>query len=289
MLHVTTTRRFSCTSISRLKSCHGSLACGGGRVSDMLTLSLMSIRTVGGTSFAITVSYIGSMKNVVLPRLLRHLKIGRIRGLCYRPAKGFTRGPRPLRGGLKSVVGLVGNKGTSMTFIISPSMSHLTVVYRGNIVCNRRCALIAITSCMLGRAPNGAMSGLDSAHTLHSMAHGCNVRCGTSTMNRMGIIAGVGTAGTIVNNRKGNKIVCPTDRCKHSTLMNVTLFLDRLTRRNGGIDRLHTACPPCFVTGGHISLAPRVSMSTVLTGIGSVCGGRRVGSVSNIGVSFTSG
>lgn len=289
MLHVTTTRRFSCTRISRLNSCHRSLDCGRGRVSDMLTLSLMSIRTVQGTGFHMTVSYMGSMNNVVLPRLLRRLNIRRMRGLCYRPANGFRRGPRPLRGGLNSVVGLVGKKGTSITFIMSPSMSHLTVVYRSNGVCNRRCALIAITSCMLGRAPNGAMSGLDSAHTLHSMAHGCKRRCCTSTMNRIGMAAGVGRMNTIVNNRKGNKMVCPTDRCKHSTLMNVTLFLDRLTRRNGGIDRLHTSCPTCFVTGGHMSLAPRASMSTVLTGIGRLCGGRRVGSVSNIGVSFPSG
>lgn len=286
---MTRTRTFRFTSVSRVKDCHRSGACGRGRVSDILTLGLMSISTVHGTGFHMTVSYIGSINNVVLPRLLRQLKIGRMRGLCYRTANSFRRGPRPLRGGLKSVVKLVTGNNYSITFIMSPSISHLTVVYRSKGVCNRRCALIAITSCMLGRAPKGAISGLDSAHTLHSIAHGCNYRCGTSTMKRIGIIAGVGTARTIVKNRKGNKMVCPRDRCKHSTLIKVTLFLDRLTRRKGGIDRLHTACPPCFVTGGHVSLAPRASISTVLTGIGRLCGSRRVGSVSNIGVSFPSG
>lgn len=277
------------TSISGLKGiCIGG-ACGRGRVRDILGLSLISIRTVETTGFHITVSYMGSMNNIIVPRLLSTLKMGRVFGLRYTPRNGFTRGPRPVPRGLARVSSLVGRTGTSINFIISPSMSHLTVVDRSKRVFKRRCALITIDSCILDRAPNGAIDGLDSDHTLHSIAHTRNYRCGTTTINRIGIMAGVGTAGTVVNNRNGKNIVCPTDRCNHSTLINVTLFLARLTGGRVGADRLHTSCPPCFVSGGGMRLAPSVSMSTVLTGMGRGFTRCSVASVSNIGVSFPRG
>lgn len=291
MLDVTRGRSFRCTSISSLKGCARSGAFGGHRVSSILTLGLISIRTVGGTRFGIYMSTVGSMNNIVLPRLLSTLNM-RCAFLGTRPANSFTRGPRPLRGGLNNVVSRLGGNNCSVNVIISPSISHLTFVYRSNGVFNRRCALMDMTSCMLDGAPNGAIDGLSSAHTLHSMARGRNNSCYTSTMKRIGMAAGVGSIRTIVNNRNGNKIVCPRDRCNHSTLMNVTLFLDDLTRGNYGMDRLHTDFPGCFVTGGHVSLATSASMSTVLIGMGRVCNGRgsmAIASVSNIGLSFPSG
>jgi phosphomannomutase len=189
---------------------------------------------------------------VVLPRLLKELRVHELIEINCDPSGHFAHNPEPLAEHLSETCDIIREKNADVGFVTDPDVDRLAIINEDGTFFNEEYTLVACADYVLGRTPGNTVSNLSSSRALRDITRQHGGIYSASAVGEVNVVKMMKETAAVIGGEGNGGIIYPPCHYGRDALAGIALFLSHLARSRMKCSELRRTYPDYFMSKNKI-------------------------------------
>ena len=138
-------------------------------IKSIIDLDLVDVESISNANFTIAIDAINSVGGIIIPKLLKALRVKNIIELYCEPDGIFSHNPEPLPENLTEISNIVKEKKADVGFVVDPDVDRLAIINEDGSMFGEEYTLVAIADYVLQNKKGNTVSNMSSTQALRDI------------------------------------------------------------------------------------------------------------------------
>ncbi len=233
-------------------------------IDKILELELVRPDIIEKANFRVVVDCVNSVGGLILPSLLKQLKVAEVVELYCEPSGIFPHNPEPLPEHLGELAAAVLSHDADLGLVVDPDVDRLAMVDERGLVFGEEYTLVAVADYILSKTPGNTVSNLSSSRALKDVTEKYGCRYYASPVGEVNVVRVMKENNAVIGGEGSGGVIYPGMHYGRDALTAAALFLSFLASRGGKTSELRKTYPEYVMSKNKVSLEPGTDIGMIL-------------------------
>ncbi|MDR0970870.1 MAG: phosphoglucosamine mutase [Bacteroidales bacterium] len=234
-------------------------------IDKIINLPLVDTELIEKANFSVIFDSVNSSGGIVLPQLLKALKVKRIVGLNTQANGIFAHNPEPLNENITEICSKIVEQGCDVGFVVDPDVDRLAIVCENGEPFVEEYTLVSIADYVLSNRKGNTVSNLSSTMALKDITENkYNQHYFASAVGEVNVIEKMKEHSAIIGGEGNGGIIYPELHYGRDALVGIALFLTLLAKKKMKCSELKATYPQYFISKNKIELNNTINVDDIL-------------------------
>ncbi len=236
-------------------------------IKSIIDLDLVDVESISNANFTIAIDAINSVGGIIIPKLLKALRVKNIIELYCEPDGIFSHNPEPLPENLTEISNIVKEKKADVGFVVDPDVDRLAIINEDGSMFGEEYTLVAIADYVLQNKKGNTVSNMSSTQALRDITIKYGSKYEASAVGEVNVVEKMKEIGAVIGGEGNGGIIYPELHYGRDALVGIALFLSFLAEENIKCSELKAKYPQYYISKNKIQLSSDDNIEAVFNTI----------------------
>lgn len=267
ILQISKNESFSFASVDNLGKVTTDNSYAKKHIDHILALKLVDIYAIQKANFKVVIDTINSVGGIILPQLLKALRVEQITCINSNPTGFFAHNPEPIPQHLSEISKIVQQKKASVGFAVDPDVDRLAIITETGDMFGEEYTLVSIANYILSHTPGNTVSNISSTRALRDITEQYGCIYTASAVGEVNVVEKMKETNAIIGGEGNGGVIYPTSHYGRDALVGIALFLTCLAKSDKKVSELRAFFPNYYMVKRQIDLTPDTDTDRLLNSI----------------------
>ncbi len=233
-------------------------------IRQILNLKLVDIKAINDANFTVAIDCVNSVGGIVLPSLLKALKVKTLYGVNCKPTGIFAHNPEPLPEHLTEISDLVKEVKADVGFVVDPDVDRLAIICEDGSMFGEEYTLVSIADYVLQHTPGNTVSNLSSTRALSDVTQKHGGKYEAAAVGEVNVVEKMKATKAVIGGEGNGGIIYPASHYGRDALIGIALFLTQLAKSGKKVSELRASYPNYYMAKQKVELTPETNIDAIL-------------------------
>jgi len=255
-------------------------------IDHVLALKLVDVDAIRKAGFTVAFDAVNSVGGIVLPELLKALRVKRIIGINAEPTGIFAHNPEPLPEHLTEIAEVVKEEKADLGFVVDPDVDRLAIITENGEMFGEEYTLVSVADYVLQHTPGNTVSNLSSTRALRDITEKYGQTYTASAVGEVNVVAQMKATRSIIGGEGNGGVIYPESHYGRDALVGIGLFLTQLAKSGKTTGELRAQYPCYFMAKHRMELTPETDIDGFLQAVKSKYADYPINDIDGVKIDF---
>ena len=240
---------------------------GGKHIDQILKLELVDLKAIKSASLTVAVDCINSVGGIILPALLKKLRVKRSIFLNSIPDGNFSHNPEPLPENLEEISKCVLKEKADIGFVVDPDVDRLAIICEDGSMFGEEFTLVAVADYILQNTVGATVSNMSSTRALKDVTESYGGSYFSSAVGEVNVVEEMKRRNAVIGGEGNGGIIYPGLHYGRDALAGIALFLTYLAKRRSKCSELRQLYPDYVIAKKKLTLEQDTDIDKILESV----------------------